>query len=154
MRVTGAADSCTLTTQPFLAVRVEGCQLATKLPHSNCGLLAAATLQPLQAHLTTCNTRPHVSCQANAGNLPLAVPRCGPPTLPPDAADGYEMAWADALGPARIHEVCCRALLVARRFADKTPCSMAHTHTHAHGLRHGQHPTQLEWLNQAPHRPR
>lgn len=51
--------------------------------------------------------------QANMGQLPLVVPRCGPPLLPAEAVDGFEMAWADALGPMRVPAVSVRAGPVA-----------------------------------------
>ncbi|KAI8473771.1 MAG: hypothetical protein J3K34DRAFT_497953 [Monoraphidium minutum] len=67
--VTGTADNCTLTTQPFL--------------------------------------------EANAGRLALQVPRCGPPLLPAEAAEGLEMPEDDALGPLRCSPAWSRYLSAA-----------------------------------------
>lgn len=38
--------------------------------------------------------------QANLGRVALVVPRCGPPSLPAEAAsEELDMPWQDALGP-------------------------------------------------------
>lgn len=125
MRVTGAADNCTLTTQPFLEVG-RGCGARDDWQGGAACCCSALLLGPPVQAVRGCGRRSHPESsavtrshrrfaarpQANEGNLPLAVPRCGPPTLPPDAVDGFEMAWGDALGPARIPEAsacmgCC-----------------------------------------------